>query len=120
MQAAYLLTVFRQKTVLAPAAIARRLAGLAFVDPAKEHSAAEAIKEDIHILLTELSHLPAQVVDSDWLEKIGDLLNQVDGAGESRESRMAPGEAKFQATKAEVRHERKAEMQRQRQAEGRA
>ena len=60
MQAAYLLTVFRQKTVLAPAAIARRLAGLALVDPAKEHSAAEAIKGDIHILLTELSHLPAQ------------------------------------------------------------
>jgi hypothetical protein len=92
-------------------------------DPAKEHAVAEAIKEDIHILLTELSNLPGQVTDPNWLEKIdGDLLNQVDGAElrESREPRMTPVEAKTQATKTETRRKRKIETQRQRRAEGRA
>ena len=81
MQTAYLLTVFRQRALLAPAAIARRLASLALVDPAKEHAVLEAVREDIHILLTELSNLPGQVTDPNWFEKIDpDLLNQVDGA----------------------------------------
>jgi hypothetical protein len=77
MQSAYLLTIFRQRTLLAPAAIVRRLASLALVDPAKEHAVSAAVREDIHILLTELSNLPGQVTDPNSMAKIdGDLLEQ--------------------------------------------
>lgn len=100
--------------------MARRLANLALVDPAKEHAVSEAIKEDIHILLTELSNLPGQVTDPNWFEKIDpDLLKQVDG-GESQEPRMTPVEARAAIQKAKTRRRRKAETQRQRRAEGRA
>jgi hypothetical protein len=105
MQSAYLLTVFRQRALLAPAAIARRLANLALVDPAKEHAVSEAVREDIHILLTELSHLPAQVVDPNWFEKIEpDFRAQVAGAGPLEP--RAPVEARAQAEKAEVRNKK--------------
>ena len=119
MQSAYLLTVFRQRALLAPAAIARRLASLALVDPAKEHAVSEAVREDIHTLLTELSNLPGQVTDPNWFKKIDpDLRDQVDGAGP--EPRMTPVEAKAATAKAETRRKRKIETQRQRRAEGRA
>ena len=47
-QLGYLLVAFRQRTLLAPAQIARRLVLMGFVDPAKQLSVSEAIKEDIH------------------------------------------------------------------------
>ena len=118
MQAAYLLTICRQRMLLAPAAIARRLANLALVDPATEHAISEAIREDIHKLLTEVSSLPAQVTDPNWFEKIDpDFRAQVDGAGPEP---RAPVEVKAEAEKAKARREKKLESQRQRRAEGRA
>ena len=70
-QLGYLLVAFRQRTLLAPAQIARRLVLMGFVDPAKQLSVSEAIKEDIHTLLTELADLPAKVTDPDWLRTTG-------------------------------------------------
>ena len=61
LQAAYLLTIFRQRTLAAPVNIAHRLAALGLVDPAKEHSTAEAIKEDVYALLADLADLLGQV-----------------------------------------------------------
>ena len=80
LQVAYALTIFRQKTLLAPAAAARRLVTLELVDPAKEHSVAEAIREDIYALLNDLASLPGQVSDPSWLSKsdVGMHLTQPD------------------------------------------
>jgi hypothetical protein len=80
-QLGYLLTVFRQRTLLAPVRIAGRLAALGLIDAAKEHSIAEAIKEDIHPLYSPTCRTsPGQVTDPDWLQKIdGDLREQVEG-----------------------------------------
>jgi hypothetical protein len=122
LQCGYLLTSFRQRCLLEPAAIARRIASLALIDVAKEHDVSEVIRERIHALLRDLSNLPAQVTDPNWLQKIdGDLLNQVDGAGprESREPRT-PVEARAQAEKAKIRRAKKTATMRKLRAEGRA
>jgi hypothetical protein len=118
-QLGYLLTVFRQRTLLAPGRIAGKLAVLGLVDAAKEHSTAEAIKEDVYVLLEDLADLPGQVTDPDWLQKIdGDLREQVEGM--PSEPRQTPVQAKAAAAKAKVRREKKAAAQRRRRAEGRA
>ena len=96
LQAAYLLTSFRHRTLVAPVNIARRLAARGLVDPANEHSTAETIKEDVYALLSDLADLPGQVTDPDWLQKIdGDLREQVEGAPE----RQAPVQARAAAAK---------------------
>src|SRR4029077_10868355 len=106
MQAGYLLTTFRQRCLLEPATIAHQLASLALIDAAKEHDVSEVVRERIHALLTDLSNLPAQVVDPNWLEKIDpDFRAQVDGAG-PREPRT-PVEARVADQKAKIRREKK-------------
>ena len=52
----YLLVCFRQRTLLAPTAIARRLVNLNLVEPGTK--AFQAIRKDIHLLLTDLGNLP--------------------------------------------------------------
>jgi hypothetical protein len=116
-QLGYLLTAFRQRTLAAPVNIAGRLAALGLVDAAKEHSTAEAIKEDVYALLEDLADLPDQVTDPDWLQKIdGDLLEQVEGTPERGQT---PVQAKGAAEQAKIRREKKNAAQRRRRAEGR-
>ena len=109
-QLGYLLVAFRQRTLLAPAQIARRLVLMGFVDPAKQLSVSEAIKEDIHTLLTELADLPAKVTDPDWLER---LENQTAG-----EHLQTPGELKAEQERAKLRRAQKTQMMRKLRAEG--
>ena len=68
-------------------------------------------------MLAELANLPARLADPNWCNQIDDdLLAQVTGA-EAHEPRT-PAEAKAQAAKAKVRHERRIAAQRQRRAQG--
>lgn len=111
-QLGYLLVAFRQRTLLAPAQIARRLVLMGFVDPAKQLSVSEAIKEDIHTLLTELADLPAKVTDPDWLERLAEE-NQTAG-----EHLQTPGELKAEQERAKLRRAQKTPMMRKLRAEG--
>ena len=111
-QLGYLLVAFRQRTLLAPAQIARRLVLMGFVDPAKQLSVSEAIKEDIHTLLTELADLPAKVTDPDWLERLAEE-NQTAG-----EHLQTPGELKAEQERAKLRRAQKTQMMRKLRAEG--
>ena len=111
-QLGYLLVAFRQRTLLAPAQIARRLVLMGFVDPAKQLSVSEAIKEDIHTLLTELADLPAKVTDPDWLERLAEE-NQTAG-----EHLQPPGELKAEQERAKLRRAQKTQMMRKLRAEG--
>ena len=120
MQAAYLLTTFRQRCLLEPATIAHQLASLALIDAAKEHDISEVIRERIYALLTDLSNLPAQVTDPNWLEKIdGDLLNQVEGDGESGGRVTDPSGIRRKDEQSKRRREKKTETMRRLRAEGR-
>ena len=111
-QLGYLLVAFRQRTLLAPAQIARRLVLMGFVDPAKQLSVSEAIKEDIHTLLTELADLPAKVTDPDWLERLAEE-NQTAG-----EHLQTLGELKAEQERAKLRRAQKTQMMRKLRAEG--
>jgi hypothetical protein len=91
-QVGYLLTVFRQRCLLEPADIARRLVTLQLIDAGKEHDVSEVVRERIHGLLGDLANLPAQAVDVNWIEKIDpDFRAQVEGAGSSRRRRRMLG-----------------------------
>jgi hypothetical protein len=98
------------------------LVSLGFVEPAKQHPASEAIKKDIHTLLTELAELPERVTDENWPKTLE--AQEDESAGESRESsrepRLTPEQAKAQAAKAKVRRAKKTETMRKLRAEGRA
>ena len=117
-QTGYLLTCFRRRTLLAPTAIARKLATLELVDPAKEHAVAEAIREDIYALLNDLASLPDQVIDADWLQKIDDDLLDEQAGGLPPERRQTPTQTKAAAAKAKG--EKRNAAQRRRRSEGRA
>jgi hypothetical protein len=106
-QLGYLLVAFRQRTLLAPAAITRRLVSLNLVDPEKRLAIQEAIAEDIHMLLTELSDLPMKVTDPNWLERLEAEENQTVG-----ERLQTPGELKAEQAKVEHRRKQKTETMR--------
>jgi hypothetical protein len=110
----YLLVCFRQRTLLAPRAIARRLVSLKLVEPENEHAVSEAIRHDIHALLRDLAHLPEKVTNPNWLAEF-----ERENVGTGSERQQTPGEIKAQAAKAKVRAARKIETQRARR-EGRA
>ena len=67
---AYLLVRFPAAILLAPKVIAEQLVRLGLLEAAKQHAASEAIKEDVHALLTELADLPAKVTDPNWIAKL--------------------------------------------------
>lgn len=108
-QLGYLLVAFRQRTLQAPAKIARRLVLMSLVDPAKRLAVQEAIKEDIHMLLTELADLPVKVTDPDWLEGLAAEENQTAG-----ERPKTPSQIKVKAERARRRRERKTATMRKR------
>jgi hypothetical protein len=110
-QLAYLLVIFRQKTLLAPVSIARRLVSLSLVEPAKEHSVSEAIREDVHALLHELADLPQRVTDEHWLE----TLEPEQAAGEHRQT---PEQVKMAQARTTRRRERKTQTMRDLRAKG--
>ena len=107
----YLLVCFRQRTLLAPGAIARRLATLKLVEPANEHAISEAIRHDIHALLTDLANLPSKVTNPNWLAEL-----ERENVGTGRERQQTPGELKHEQAQAARRRERKLATQRQRRA----
>lgn len=66
-QAAYLLTVMRQRILALPGAYAGRLVGCPDVS-----AAGEMLREAALGLLDDLKDFPERVVDPDWLQHIGD------------------------------------------------
>ena len=93
-QLGYLLVAFRQRTLLAPAQIARRLVLMGFVDPAKQLSVSEAIKEDIHTAnrtsgFAGKSHRPG-LAPNDWLRRIKPQANTCKHLANSRPSKSEP------------------------------
>jgi hypothetical protein len=89
----------------------RRLVTLNLVDTVNEHAASEAIRKEVHALLTDLAHLPERVTNENWLAE----LERAE-VGTTREHQATPGQLKAQAAKAEIRAARKLETQRQRRA----
>ena len=87
---AYLMVVFRQRTLLAHRAIARRLVTLGLIDDANEHAVSMTIAEDIRSLLNELAHLPDKATDPGWLKK---LEREELGADDKAEHRSSPKES---------------------------
>ena len=59
-QAAYLLTVFRQRVLAAPVEVARRLVAAGIVAPEREHDTAQLLREAACAQLAELSELPGR------------------------------------------------------------
>ena len=88
-QGAYLLTVFRQNVLAAPADVARRLCAAGLVAPEREHEAQQMIKADFCALLAELAELPRNVVDPNWIAQIDpDFRAQVTAGAGSRQRRL--------------------------------
>ena len=112
--AALNLVCFRQRTLLAPTAIARRLVNLNLVEPANEHAVSEAIRKDIHALLTDLANLPEKITNESWLKE----LERKELGTAARERTPAPGELKHAQAQAAHRAARKLETQRARRAGG--
>ena len=64
-QAAYLLVCFRQRLLSVPQTYAIRLLGIN-----DAHEMGEKLREMVLSLLEELQHLPEQVTDPNWLDKL--------------------------------------------------
>lgn len=104
-----MLTVFRQRCLLKPTEIARKLVIRELLAPEKEHSSAEAIKQDIVALLQDLANLPRTDLRPGLDGKIDpDFRAQVDVPPEPR----TPGELKAEQAKAKRRRKAKTETMR--------
>ena len=65
-QLGFLLVAFRQRTLLAPAAITRKLISRGLVEQEKRLAVQESITEDVCALLTELADLPEKATDANF------------------------------------------------------
>ncbi len=106
---AYLMVVFRQRSLLAHRSIARRLVVLGLMGEENEHAAAMAIGEDIHSLLNELAHLPEKTTDPNWLRT---LEKKELGIEPEREHQPTPKEAQREQARATHRRASQTEAKR--------
>jgi len=124
MQAAFLLSVFRQRVTAEPAKLARRLVNEGFVEEQRRTEVQEMVKHDLYAMLKDLANLPSQIADPNWIEKIdSDLRAQVEGDDEEETGRgfvEDPSGLKRRAEQAERRREKKTETMRKLREEGRA
>jgi hypothetical protein len=123
LQAAYLLTAFRQRVMVEPSNLARRLVEGRFVEEERRTEVQEMIKNDLYAMLKDLADLPSQIADPNWIKKIDpDLRDQVeeddesDAAGGFAED---PSRLRRRAEQAERRRQKKTETMRKLRAEGR-
>jgi hypothetical protein len=123
MQAAYLLSAFRQRVMAEPSSLARRLVDGGFLEEKRRCEVQEMVKNDVYAMLKDLAHLPSQIADPNWIEKIdSDLRAQVDDdEGEDTGGGFVehPSGLRRQAEQAERRREKKTETMRKLRAEGR-
>ena len=113
----YIGVCFRQRSLLAPAAIARRLTSLALVEPAKEHAAGQVLLEEIRALLTELGSLELKGTDPNWLRELE--RKELGLQAERATPPEPPGQAASKEAKAARRRERQTATMRKLRAEGR-
>ena len=111
LQAAYLLTSFRQRVLSEPGALISRLLRERLIETKHQHAIQALIKNDLFEMLNDLSQLPSQVVDENNIDE--DLAAQVEGISEFRQT---PWQAKAAAEKARVCREQKAATERKRRA----
>ena len=104
----YLLVCCRQRALLAPKAIAEHLVRLGLLEEAKQHSASEAIREDIYGLLDALANLPEKVTDPNWLE----TLEKEEGRESRPERAMTPEQVKSEQARTSRRRVQKTEAMR--------
>jgi hypothetical protein len=102
LQAAYLLTAFRQRVLSEPRVLISRLLRERLLEEKHQHAVQELITSDLCAMLNDLSQLPSQVVDENNIDE--DLAAQVEGISEFRQT---PFQAKAAAEKARVRREQK-------------
>jgi hypothetical protein len=115
-QAAYLLTVFRQRALAAPVDVARRLVAAGIIAPEREHDTAQVLREAACAQLAELAELPRKVVDPNWIAQIDpDFRAQVAGGGGEPPT---PVEIRREDEKAKHRRARQTELARERRAKG--
>jgi hypothetical protein len=80
LQAAYLLTAFRQRVLSEPGVLISRLLRERLLEEKHQHAAQELIQSDLDEMLNDLSQLPSQVVDENNIDE--DLAAQVEGISE--------------------------------------
>jgi hypothetical protein len=123
LQAAYLLTAFRQRVMVEPSNLARRLVEGRFVEEPRRTEVQEMIKNDLYAMLKDLADLPSQIADPNWIRKIdSDLRAQVeDDDGEDSAGGFVedPSKLRRRTEQAEQRREKKTETMRRLRAEGR-
>jgi hypothetical protein len=117
LQAAYLLTTFRQRVMVEPSSLARRLVDGGFVAEERRTEVQEMVKHDLYGMLRDLASLPSQIADPDWVKKIdSDLREQVeeDDDGEDAGGGFVehPSELRRRAEQAERRREKKTQVMR--------
>jgi hypothetical protein len=113
----YILICFQRRCLLVHRTIARRLASLGLIDPAKEHAVSEAIAANIREVLTELANMPGKVTNPEsWLEE---LEREELGAAAERKQKQTPEQAQARQAKAQILRQKKTETMRRLRAEGR-
>ena len=123
LQAAYLLTAFRQRVMVEPSNLARRLVDGRFVEEQRRAEVQEMVQHDLYAMLKDLANLPSQISDPNWIQKIdGDLRDQVqDDDGEAAGGGFVedPSKLRRKTEQAERRREQKTQVMRRLRAEGR-
>ena len=123
LQAAYLLTAFRQRVMVEPSNLARRLVDGRFVEEQRRAEVQEMVQHDLYAMLKDLANLPSQIADPNWVQKIdSDLRDQVeDDDGEDSAGRFVedPSRLRRRTEQAEQRREQKTESMRRLREEGR-
>jgi hypothetical protein len=124
LQAAYLLTAFRQRVMVEPSNLARRLVEGRFVEEPRRTEVQEMIKNDLYAMLKDLADLPSQIADPNWIRKIdSDLRDQGEDDDDEKDSAGGfvedPSKVRRQAEQAERRREQKSQTMRRLRAEGR-
>jgi hypothetical protein len=124
LQAAYLLTAFRQRVMVEPSNLARRLVEGRFVEEPRRTEVQEMIKNDLYAMLKDLADLPSQIADPNWIRKIdSDLRDHGEDDDDEKDSAGGfvedPSKVRRQAEQAERRREQKSQTMRRLRAEGR-
>ena len=125
LQAAYLLTAFRQRVMVEPSNLARRLVDGRFVEEQRRAEVQEMVQHDLYAMLKDLANLPSQIADPNWVEKIdGDLRAQVQDDDEESDAAGGfvedPSKVRRRTEQAERRREQKTATMRELREKGRS
>jgi hypothetical protein len=113
-QAGYLMVVFRQRTLLAPASITRKQVALGLVEQEKRLAVQESIKEDVCALLTELTDLPEKATDPNFFERLTAEEDQSVSVSSGDERMESPHKLKIEQARAKTKGKKEEQRGRRR------